>query len=314
MNKNCDIVRDLAIQYIEKTISKESEMFVKKHLEQCEECKEYYKTLETKIGNENEQDKIVIKQFKKVHKHISVLKITLTVILIIILAIGVILWAKEQTFSNLVTKVSEKVEYLETLDNYKVTVKTIYNNFNTEDYSEFYTEYFYKDGKLKEESADSIFFKEDDSYDSISVFYDSKQIEYQHNNYIKERKGDALGVFTYVRENYKPIASTIFSLAFSVREDRFNGIECYVIRFGNSDSYRDIWVDKNSFITVREVNEKYSSFYSERVFTFEENVVTDEDVDSSILDTEKFNDYKRLEVKTELPKEQVEILDLFHID
>lgn len=314
MNKNCDIVRDLAIQYIEKSISKESEMFVKKHLEECEECKEYYKTLETKIGNENEQDKIVIKQFKKVHKHISVLKITLTVILIIILAIGVILWAKEQTFSNLVTKVSEKVEYLETLDNYKVTVKTIYNNFNTEDYSEFYTEYFYKDGKLKEESADSIFFKEDDSYDSISVFYDSKQIEYQHNNYIKERKGDALGVFTYVRENYKPIASTIFSLAFSVREDRFNGIECYVIRFGNSDSYRDIWVDKNSFITVREVNEKYSSFYSERVFTFEENVVTDEDVDSSILDTEKFNDYKRLEVKTELPKEQVEILDLFHID
>ena len=314
MNKNCNIVRDLAIQYIEKSISKESEMFVKKHLEECEECKEYYKTLETKIGNENEQDKIVIKQFKKVHKHISVLKITLTVILIIILAIGVILWAKEQTFSNLVTKVSEKVEYLETLDNYKVTVKTIYNNFNTEDYSEFYTEYFYKDGKLKEESADSIFFKEDDSYDSISVFYDSKQIEYQHNNYIKERKGDALGVFTYVRENYKPIASTIFSLAFSVREDRFNGIECYVIRFGNSDSYRDIWVDKNSFITVREVNEKYSSFYSERVFTFEENVVTDEDVDSSILDTEKFNDYKRLEVKTELPKEQVEILDLFHID
>ena len=314
MNKNCDIVRDLAIQYIEKSISKESEMFVKKHLEECEECKEYYKTLETKIGNENEQDKIVIKQFKKVHKHISVLKITLTVILIIILAIGVILWTKEQTFSNLVTKASEKVEYLETLDNYKVTVKTIYNNFNTEDYSEFYTEYFYKDGKLKEESADSIFFKEDDSYDSISVFYDSKQIEYQHNNYIKERKGDALGVFTYVRENYKPIASTIFSLAFSVREDRFNGIECYVIRFGNSDSYRDIWVDKNSFITVREVNEKYSSFYSERVFTFEENVVTDEDVDSSILDTEKFNDYKRLEVKTELPKEQVEILDLFHID
>lgn len=314
MNKNCNIVRDLAIQYIEKSISKESEMFVKKHLEECEECKEYYKTLETKIGNENEQDKIVIKQFKKVHKHISVLKITLTVILIIILAIGVILWTKEQTFSNLVTKASEKVEYLETLDNYKVTVKTIYNNFNTEDYSEFYTEYFYKDGKLKEESADSIFFKEDDSYDSISVFYDSKQIEYQHNNYIKERKGDALGVFTYVRENYKPIASTIFSLAFSVREDRFNGIECYVIRFGNSDSYRDIWVDKNSFITVREVNEKYSSFYSERVFTFEENVVTDEDVDSSILDTEKFNDYKRLEVKTELPKEQVEILDLFHID
>ena len=314
MNKNCDIVRDLAVQYMEKSISEGSEMFVRKHLEECEECKEYYKTLETKIGSENEQDKIIIKQFKKVHKHISVLKIILISISIIVLIAGIVLWTKQKKFSNVVNKVSEKLEYLQTLDNYKVTVKTIYNNFNTDDYWEYYTEYYYKDGKLKEESVDSIFFKEDDSYDSISVFHDLKQIAYQHNNYIKERKGDALGVFTYIRENYTPIASTIFSLAFSVREDRFNGIECYVIRFGDSDSYRDVWVDKNSLITIRTVNESYSHFYREEIYTFEENVVTDEDVDSSILDTEKYDDYKRLEVNTELPKEQVEILDLLHAD
>ena len=314
MNKNCDIVRDLAVQYMEKSISEGSEMFVRKHLEECEECKEYYKTLETKIGSENEQDKIIIKQFKKVHKHISVLKITLIVILIIILIIGVVLWSKQKTFSNLVTKVSEKVEYLETLDNYKITIRTIYNNFNTQNYNEYYEECYYKDGKLKRESKNSIFFKEDDSYDSISVFPDLKQIEYQHKNYVEEKKGDAIGALTYIKDNYKSIASTIFSLAYTVREDRFNGIECYVIRIGNDNSYTDIWVDKNSFITVREVSEEYSSYYRERIFTFEENVVTDEDVDSSILDTEKYDDYKRLEVNIELPKEQVEILDLLHAD
>lgn len=314
MNKNCDIVRDLAVQYIEKSISKGSETFVKKHLDECEECKEYYKTLETKIGNENEQDKIVIKQFKKVHKHISALKITLIIILIIILIIGVVLWSKQETFSNLVTKISEKVEYLETLDNYKITIRTIHNNFNTQDYNEFYEEWYYKDGKLKRESRNSIFFYEDDSYDSIYIYNDLKQIEYHHSNYIMKKKGSAIGVLSYIKDNYKGIESTIFSLAYTVREDRFNGIECYVIRIGNDNSYTDIWVDKNSFITVREVREEYSSYYSERIFTFEENVVTDEDVDSSILDTEKYDDYKRLEVNTELPKEQVEILDLLHAD
>ena len=94
-----------------------------------------------------------------------------------------------------------------------------------------------------------------------------------------------------------------------MREDRFNGIECYVIRFGDRNSYRDIWVDKNTYITVREVNESYSHFYNERVFTFEENVVTDADVDSSILNLEEYNDYTKMEVNTKIPQEQVEIID-----
>ena len=232
----------------------------------------------------------------------------------IILITGILIWVKQKTFSNLVIKVSEKVEYLQTLDNYKITVKTIYNNFNTEDYSEFYTEYYYKDGKLKRESTDSISFTEDGSYDSISVFHDLNQIVYYHNDYVEERKGDTIGVLAYIKENYQPIVSTIYSLAFSVREDRFNGIECYVIRFGDNDSYKDVWVDKNSFITIREVNESYSHFYREEIYTFEENVVTDEDVDNSILDNEKYDDYKILEVNTEFPKEQIEIFDSLYTE
>ena len=59
----------------------------------------------------------------------------------------------------------------------------------------------------------------------------------------------------------------------------------------------------------REVNESYSHFYNERVFTFEENVVTDADVDSSILNLEEYNDYTKMEVNTKIPQEQVEIID-----
>lgn len=312
MNKKeeCEIVKDLAVQYIEKSLNEGSQNFVKNHLETCEDCRKYYKTIEDTVCNESEQDKIVKKQFKKVHKRINILKIILVVILIIILIAGLVVWYKEATFSNLVNKVSEKVEYMESLDNYKITVKTINKDFKKESNSwEFEETYYYKDGKLKNESNQSIFFYEDDSYDSIYVFHDLRQIEYCHSNYIKKRKGSAVGVFSYIKENYKPIASTIYSLAFSVREDRFNGIECYVIRFGDRNSYRDIWVDKSTYITVREVNESYSHFYKERVFTFEENVVTDADVDSSILNLEEYNDYTKMEVNTKIPQEQVEIID-----
>ena len=313
-NEKCEIVRDLATQYIEKSINEGSEKFIRNHLQECEDCKKYYNTLEAKIGNEDEQDKIILKQLKKVHKHISILKIILISILILVLIAGIVLWAKQKKFSNVVNKVSEKLEYLETLDNYKITIRTIHNNFNTQDYNEFYEERYYKDGKLKRESRNSIFFYEDDSYDSIYIYNDLKQIEYHHSNYIMKKKGSAIGVLSYIKDNYKGIESTIFSLAYTVREDRFNGIECYVIRIGNDNSYTDIWVDKNSFITVREVREEYSSYYSERIFTFEENVVTDEDVDSSILDNEKYDDYKRLEVNTEFPKEQIEILDSLYTE
>lgn len=313
MNKKdeCEIVRDLAVQYIEKSISGGSENFVEKHLNNCEECKEYYKILETKIGNEDEKDKILTKQFKKIHKHISILKIILIAILIVALVTSLIIWGKQKNFSNLVNEVSKKIEYMETLDNYKITVKTIQKNFVTEENLEYEETYYYKDGKLKIESEDSIFFYEDDSYDSIKIYHDLKQIDYIHSNVIQKRKGDSIGLLSYIKENYESYSSTIYSLIFSIREERYNGINCYVIRFGNKDNYRDIWIDKNNYITIREVNENHSNYYNERIFTFEENVVNDNDVDNKILNTEKYNDYKRLYNETELPEEIIEKDNLY---
>lgn len=312
MNKEeeCEIVRDLAVQYIEKSLNEGSQNFVKNHLEICENCRKYYKTIEDTVCNESKQDKIVKKQFNKVYTRINTLKIMLIAILIIILITGLVVWYKKFTFSNLVNKVSEKVEYMESLDNYKITVKTINKDFKKESNSfEIEETYYYKDGKLKNEFNQNIFFYEDDSYDSIYVFHDPKQIEYHHSNYIKRRKGSAIELFSYIKEVYKPLTSTIYSLAFSIREDRFDGIECYVIRTASKNSYRDIWVDKNTYITVREVNEDYSNYYKERIFTFEENIVTDANVDISILNSKEYDEYKKIEVNTEIPQEQLEIID-----
>ena len=309
----CDIVKELSIQYIEKTINEGSEKFVKNHLENCKECSEFYKVMESKIYNDDGQDKLMKKHLKKVHTHINLLRISLITILIFILGATFIFWSKEQRISNLINKISEKIEYMETLDNYRITQTTMYKNLKTGEKSEFKDEYYYKNGKSKRISDSSIIFCEDNSYDSIEVYKDIKQIDYSHYNYIKQKKGGLIGVLSYVKENYQPIASTIYSLALSVREDRYNGLECYVLRFGNENSYKDIWIDKNSYITIREIDEVYGSIYTETVFTFEENIVTDEDVNTKILDSKEYDDYKRNDVNSNLSAQDLKKYNSFNL-
>lgn len=305
----CEIVRDLSVLYFEKSINEESQKFVEEHLKDCEDCRKFYKTIESKICNEDEKDKLVTKQFKKIYNHISLLKIALITILVVILIATLILSSKVRTFSNIVNKSCEKIEYMKTLDNYKITVKTIKKDLQTGNSLEYSENYYYKDGILKVESEDSIFFYKDDSYNSVKVYHDLKQIDFCNNNFIQQKKGDAIILFSYIKDNYQRYSSTIYSLIFSVREDRYNGIDCYVIRFGNNNSYRDIWVDKDKFITIREVNEDSLSFYNERVFTFEENVVANDDIDITILESSEYTDYEKNYIENNITKK--EFMDIF---
>lgn len=64
-----------------------------------------------------------------------------------------------------------------------------------------------------------------------------------------------------------------------------------MIRSGNNNSYRDIWINKNNFIVIRVINEDYGDFYREELYEFTENIVTDEDVSVEVLDSDKFKNY-----------------------
>lgn len=64
-----------------------------------------------------------------------------------------------------------------------------------------------------------------------------------------------------------------------------------MIRSGNNNSYRNIWINKNNFIVIRVINEDYGDFYREELYEFTENIVTDEDVSVEVLDSDKFKNY-----------------------
>lgn len=299
-NHNCDIVKDLLMQYIENMLSSNSKEFVDNHLLNCEDCKKYYNDMNLNIFNENtkdnKKDKIEINYLKKIRNHINALKTIIISIFAIIIVFITVFSIKYYNISNVINEANNKLEYMKKLDNYKLVQETINKNFIDNSLFTVKTIYYYKDGKYKIELGDGIRYLEDNSYKKICVYNNLKQIDYHNQDFIEEKKGDTLNVFSNIK-NYK-LEKGIIRLGLSLREERFNGIDCYVIRRGDNNSYRDIWIDKKQKITLRMVEEEYMKYYYETIYTFSENVVKDEDVDSSVLNTEKYKDYEKKNITT----------------
>lgn len=301
MNKNdeCEIVKDLAIQYEENIINDKSKMFIEQHLSNCDSCKKYYSDISLNIQNEkkNERknDKFELDFLKKFRRNMNILKITLISILLIISVIAFGIFVKYQNITQLIGSSYERIENIKTLDNYELIQKTIYIDYENDVSNEITTNYYYKDGKYKINYGNTTVYSEDNSNDLIYVYDDLKQIEYYKQNFVAQRKGDIFDIFSEIK-SYKNELSGLYKLILSKYVNRFNGIDCYVIRMGNDDSYRDVWIDKNTYNVLRVVDATYSKYYRETIYTLVENKVIDQDVDSSILKESKYNEYTRKDV------------------
>ncbi len=315
MNKNdeCDIIKDLAVPYVENLINSKSKTFVEEHLKQCNNCKKYYSDISSNIlqetQDEKRKEKCELDFLKKVRRKMNILKITLIGVLIIIGIIILSFFIKYQIVTKIVDDSYDKIEYLKALDNYKLTKKTIDINYTQDVNLETTSTYYYKNGKYKFDfgAGNSIFYYEDNSYNKIHVYNDIKQIDYYTQNFIEHKKGETFNEFSEII-SYKELPG-LLKLALSIRTDRFNGIDCYVIRNGNNNSYREIWIDKETNIVLRRIEENYSKYYRESIYTLIENEVTDEDVDSSILETEQYSEYTKKEVIHNATKEIKNVLE-----
>ena len=63
-----------------------------------------------------------------------------------------------------------------------------------------------------------------------------------------------------------------------IRTDEFRGIECYVLRNSDKSSYREIWIDKEKMLPIREIQNIYGEQYDEKTFFVIFDNVTDKDV------------------------------------
>ena len=230
MNKNdeCEIVKDLAVQYVENLISDKSKIFIEKHLSNCDSCKKYYSAINSNVlnekQNERKNDKFELDFLKKIRRHMNILKLVLIIVLVSIILIVCGAFLRYQNITQIVSKSYERIENIKTLNNYKLVQKEIYIDYERDISNEIITNYYYKDGKYKINYGNTTYYYEDNSNNIIYVYDDLKQIDYYKQDFVTQRKGDTFDIFSEII-SYKNELSGLYKLILSIYTDRFNGID-----------------------------------------------------------------------------------------
>lgn len=304
MNKNdeCEIVKDLSSLHIENMLRESSQKFIQEHLKDCKECEQYYKVLNSTFLNEGKKEKnndqIEINHLKKVNKKITTLKWILFGIIVAILILMFYFFFKSvyiDSINNL--NIVKMLDMQRNSNNYKLVHTTTQINKEINETTKIEVVHYYKDGKHKEVTSfyvdgnmkeETIRFIEDNSYEKTTVFHSLKQIDHQTQDFIEEREGNTLNIIiSRVMLN----DAGVRRLGLKTRTEMFDNKECYVVSDSYNGTYRDNYIDKETGDLVRVLSGS-ENYYNEELFTMTENVVTDEDVDISILESDKYKDYK----------------------
>ena len=290
MKKECNIIRDLLPNYIENLVSEDTKEYIGKHINECSDCKNALEIMQEGknkvIEKEKEEEQIELDYLKKYRRKMFMPKV-LAVIGIIAVIIFVIIGGTFLINYNRYTSISENIkdsrEKMKEINNYS-TYRICYDNNETGEIELIdVEEYYYKDGKYKlvdksikgnnlqnimeaveNGSINSIEYGDidKDKDQKITVRPKQKKLNYFSENSEKYHYIDHLLYANVLREiisaddiNWRANFAIDF-IHNSIRDDKFMGIECYVIRTERNDDnkYQELWIDKNSYRLVREVN------------------------------------------------------------
>jgi len=117
IKKECDMIKDLLPNYIEKLTSTTTNTYIEKHIENCQECAETLKSMNREMLGENICEEKKIDYLKKIKQKSKRLRksIFITVMLLIILSLYVIIFI----FPNYMWKKNEdgSINWFESLFN-----------------------------------------------------------------------------------------------------------------------------------------------------------------------------------------------------
>ena len=284
MKIECEIVKDLLPSYVENLVSEQTKKYVVNHITNCSECKEILQSMQTNTIKENvdglKDEEVEIRLIKKYKRKMAIIKIIIVILIVIILGAVSIFSSVFIPKYSLVSHAYNKIQELKNENNYKFTIDQYYIHYATNKEYKYSDIYYNKDGKYKREvysgentlEKEKIEYWEENSNIINSVDEKTKTI----SNYAKTSERDIFDVYTDIDYDFHQPLNVIGQ---DIRNDNYNGRDCYVIRFGNNkNSYREIWIDKETMIQVREVQEIYNESYFECTFTIELNNTTDNDV------------------------------------
>ena len=287
--KECEIVQDLLMNYVDGVLNPQSKKLVENHLKECEECQLELKHIQDDMKEKENREQIELNYLKKIRIKTRVKSVLLAIGIIVLIAFVIFL----NNFIKINSIMNRAEKSLQSNNFYKETSQMLGNNETS------ITKEYYKDGKYK----------------SIWMIYsdngvETKSIEYANSNsdertYINEadkkaviEKGDVLEMknkniknVPFVTSRNSLFAKIGTTFVYSINTDTYDyGKEYYILKNRSENNRWEIWIDKETGLPIREINRggAKSFFMGTNVvkeirdtiqsYKYEFDTVTDEDV------------------------------------
>lgn len=272
--KECNIIRDLLPNYIEKLTNNDTNEFIEKHIENCEECNDLLKNYKTE-NKVNEDDKIFINYAKKFNLKFNILKYIIIIIVFILIVITI---NKAIIINNLISKSNsyeKSTNYYSKYYQYTENEITIIDSYN------YNNIYFRTLKNINRKTGENTLI--------IKEFYDGQVAKintiYNGENHvsISTEKNSIMPItptsyYLKLMSPYDYLKNYLFA---SIKETTCNGIKCY--RFTNLYNYQVgnndyIYISKDNGLPIR-CSVQSSDLYNEmREFSFEFDKLTEKDI------------------------------------
>lgn len=294
MKKDCEIIKELLPNYVENLVSKQIKDYVEEHISYCTECRQLLNSMQDDKVVEKEtnikEEQAEIRNINRYRRKSILIKVIIGILIIIVIA-SVGIFSKYARNSSIIFTAYNKLQEIKDAENFKITIEEHDSNNNDEVHI---TKYFYKDGKYKKEvfsnnnTYSQVYYGEMNS--TSYVFIDKKTNELINSvSYSLMSKSDFFVMFTDINFHVtdKGIIPNLTSmLSFDIRTEKYNGNDCYVLKYGGETSYREIWINKDTMLQVKNIQKNDNNTYYETIYSIERDTTTNEDI--TLQNTESY--------------------------
>ena len=249
--KKCKIIQDLLPNYIEKLANEETNLFIKEHLNCCNECKSILENMKKNIIiDKKEGNKKEVEYIKKYSNKFKTLKLIICVIVVVFMIVTITKMCIIFNLSNKANKSLLSTNYHEESISYEGD-----NLINTNIY--------YKDGKkvvflelINKKSVSKISIYENGS--KVNIY---KEIGDNKIAMLNQENGLNYSIAYNKIEDYNIFSLFVTSMFTNIKNVQCNGVNCYFLNgyWSSLSPYQGVYINKETGLIVRSGNGKLTN-------------------------------------------------------
>ena len=261
--KDCDLVKDLLPNYIDRVTSGETNIFIEEHLKDCDECRKSFENMSEEIKTEyKRKDNKKINIFRKVNNKIRLLKTIIFIIVFLFISIFI----KKLAIINNIENIASKVNY----NNYsKIMVETTEKYISKTEYYQNNTNFIKISTKINEKGVSKVISYKLNGKEDIRMFDNNTE-----NQNVNKTTIEKDVQYQFLNKSF--FGNVGLALSFgSVKDIKLYNKQCYLLNVKNYLNF----IDKETGLTVKEININNNSVIDYK-YTF--GYITDEKIEDLI--------------------------------